>query len=130
MAITRICKSVNNTAIIMKEDAASTLRIGSNSGIGVNPYDDSDPNEGNVGASSSILVDSIASSSVANNGLYRELFKADVLLAGAGWRNRFSGLEAEYAVDHTMVVTMFYVVPIISWRETNQRNNESGTLRR
>ena len=113
MAITRICKSVNNTAIIMKEDAASTLRIGSNSGIGVNPYDDSDPKEGKFGASSSIpAVVSIASSSLANNGPYRELLKVVVLLAGAGWRNRFSGLEAEYAVDHTMVVTMFYVVPI------------------
>ncbi len=106
MAFTRICKSVNNTAIIMKDDAASTLRIGSNSGIGVNPYDD--PEAANdVGATSSISgAVSIASSSPANNLTRlpcREPLKVVVLLAGAGWRNRFSGLGAEKAVSGAMV---------------------------
>ena len=87
MAATRICKRVNITTIIKKEDAASTFSTGSNSGIGVNPYSYADPDVEVVDVGRMSAVANIASSSAANSRLHRSPrvpLKAVITLLGAG----------------------------------------------
>lgn len=107
MALTRICKSVNSTAIMMKDEAASTLRTGSNSVIGVNPYDDdADDDEGGTASNMSAVVASVASLSMASSRTClssRIPLKAVMMFVGAEWRRRCSGLGAEKAAEAVMV---------------------------
>jgi len=111
MALTRICKSVNRTAIMMKDEAASTLRTGSNSGTGVNPYDDAEEDEGGTASKMSVVDVSVASLSMASSRTClssRIPLNSFIMLVEAKWRRRCSGLGAEKAAEAVMVMVQVH----------------------